>query len=205
MSWSIVTQSKRVSADELHSAFVGFAPAADCVNLSSGSVVTNKIAGSTSLHRYPSPDRPAYSPSRPMTVFRRWVRNNAVDIGYQHDLAIDRPTDRVNSGVTQITTIGVRLCKRHQSSLRQWQYLVWQVAWKATQSVALQAQAQALLLQKFLARTAQAPCLQVQPQACFATTQASTAAAKVDNRAHQGCANNRNRHRGLPPVAVFAF
>ncbi len=205
MSSAITPQAERDSADDLRRAFGSFSLTSGCVNLSLEEMVTNKSINSTSLHRYPSPDRPAYSPSRPMTVFRRLVGNNAVDIGYQADLAIDRPTDRVNSGATQITTIGVRLCKRHQSSSRQWQYLVWQVALRATQSVALQAQALALLPQKFSALIAQARCLPVQLLACFATTQASTAAVKVDTRAHHGRINSGNRRWGHTPAAVFAF
>lgn len=205
VSPAIATQSKRVSADSLRRAFGGFALTPECVTLNAEEMVTNKSTASNSLHRYPSPDRPAYSPSRPMTVFCLWAGNSAVDIGYQHELAIDRHTDCVNTDATEITTIGVRLCKRHQSSLRQWQYLVWQVALRATQSVALQVPVLALLPQKFSALTAQAQCLLVQLLACFATTQASTAAVKVETPAHHGRINFGSRHRGQPPVAVFAF
>ncbi len=163
-------------------------------------------SSANSLYRYPSPDRPAYSPSRPITVFRRSVEKKTSDIGYQAGIAIHQGAVRTNCGATYKTTIGVRLCKRHQSSLRQWQYLVWQVASKVTQSVASQAQAQALLPQKYLAQTVQAQCLPVQPQACFATTQASTAAAKLDNRAHDlGRTMNKDRRRGSASAAVLRF
>ena len=161
--------------------------------------------GAFSLYRYPSPGRPAYSPSRPMTVSCRKSTHSCSDIGYHAEIAIDRSEVCTNRGATYETMIGLRLCKRHQSSLRQWQYLVWQVALRATQSVALQVQALALWPQKSWVRTGQAPCLPVLPLVCCATTQASTAAVKLDNRARQGRAINTNRRRGHAPAAVLRF
>ena len=158
-----------------------------------------------SLHRYPSPDRSAYSPSRPITVFRRKLPKRNGDIGYHSEIAMHRGADRTNCGATYKTTIGLRLCKRHQSSSRQWQYLVWQVALKATLSAAWPVQARALWPQKCLALTAQVPCLRVPQQVCCATTQALTAASKTDNRAHLGRAIYGNRRRGVTPAAVFRF
>lgn len=162
-------------------------------------------SSANSLYRYPSPDRPAYSPSRPITVFRRSAKKTTCDIGYQTGIAIHQGADRTNSGATYKTTIGVRLCKRHQSSSRQWQYSVWQVALKVTQNAALPVQVRALLPQKCWAQIAQAQCLLVQPSAYFATTQVSTAAAKLDNRAHLGRTMNKDRRRGFAPAAVLRF
>lgn len=158
-----------------------------------------------SLYRYPSLDRPAYSPSRPITVFRPSQSENTVDIGYHHDSAMHLRADRVNCGATLTITIGLRLCKRHQSSLQQWQFSVWLAALKATWNAVWQAQAQALWPQNSLEQTAQAQCLPVLPLAYCATTQGSTAAAKVDNRAHRGRINFGNRRRGYAPAAVLRF
>lgn len=156
-------------------------------------------------YRYLSLDRPAYSHSRPITEFGLQLSKTTDDIGYHGEIVIHRRAGRANCGVADIKTIGLRLCKRHQSSLRQWQYLVWRVALKATQSGASRAQVQAFWPQIFWARTARGQCLRGLPQACFATTQVSTAAVKIDNRAHHGRAMNGNRRRGHPPRAVFAF
>ena len=169
------------------------------VGLSSNRTATN------SLYRYPSPNRSAYSPSRPITVFRRKLHKMQGDIGYHSKIAMHQGADRTNCGATYKTTIGLRLCKRHQSSLRQWQYLVWQVALRATLSAAWQAQAQALSPQKCLALTALVQCLPVQQPVCCATTQALTAVSKTDNRAHIGRVLNRSRRRGYAPAAVLRF
>ena len=158
-----------------------------------------------SLYRYPSPDRSAYSPSRPITEIRLLDAERTDDIGYHGEFAIHLRAGRANCGAADITTIGLRLCKRHQSSLRQWQYLVWQVALTTMQSVALPARRVALWPQKFLAQTAQAPCLQALRSACCATTQALPPAAKLDNSARFGRAINGDRRRGYAPAAVFAF
>ena len=158
-----------------------------------------------SLYRYPSPDRSAYSPSRPITEIRLPDAETTADIGYHGEFAIHRRAGHANCGAADITTIGLRLCKRHQSSLRQWQYLVWQVALRATWNVALLALVPALWLQKCWVQIAQAQCLPVPLQACCATTQASTAAAKLENRARFGRAINGNRRLGHAPAAVFAF
>jgi hypothetical protein len=159
-----------------------------------------------SLYRYPSPDRPAYSPSRPITGFRLFARKMRSDIGYHAEIAIDQGAGCANRGaIDTTTTIGLRLCKRHQSSLRQWQYLVWQVASTTTWSAALPARAQALWPQKCWEQTVQAQCWPVQPLAFFVTTQACAPAAKVDNRAHAGRVMNRNRRRGYASAAVLRF
>jgi len=201
----LAAQSRRETADVLCPCVRCFAAADECSSLNGIASRTNNYDAMNSLHRYPSPGRPAYSPSRPMTVFRLSGAMRAVDIGYQREFSIDRSIRGIISGAATETTIGSRLCKRHQSSLRQWQYLVWQVALKVTQSVALQVQALALLPQKYLAQIAQAQCLPVLPQAFCVTTQASTAAVNVNTRPKAGRYTTMNRHRGLPPVAVFRF
>lgn len=158
-----------------------------------------------SLYRYLSPVRPAYSPSRPITEIRLRKAQSKSDIGYHGEIAIHRGAGCTNCGAVDITMIGLRLCKRHQSSLRQWQYLVWQVALTMTWSAAWLAQVPALWLQKCWVLTAQAQCLRALPSACFAMTQVWTPAAKLNNRAHDGRAINGNRRRGHAPAAVFAF
>ena len=200
-------QFKRESAEETMPQIKRYAALATCGTLLDVASCSSKHGATSFLHRYPSPDRPAYSPSRPMTVistlFRLIAPKKTVDIGYQAEIFIDPDVGHANWGGGPETTTGLRLCKRHQSSSRQWQYLVWQVALRATQSVALQARALALLPQKCLAQIAQGQCLQALPLACFATTRASTAA--VNSRALTGRINSENRHRGQAPVAVFAF
>lgn len=165
----------------------------------------NAGSAANSLYRYPSPHRPAYSPSRSITEIRLSARKNRRDIGYHGEIAIHRGADCTNCGAVDITTIGLRLCKRHQSSLRQWQYLVWQVASITTLSAVSLARQVVLWLPKCLAQTAQEQCSLVLPLACCATTQASAPAAKVNHRACLGRAIKRNRRRGVPPVAVFSF
>ena len=158
-----------------------------------------------SLYRYPSPSRSAYSPSRPITGFRLCAPKTVGDIGYHGEIAIHRGADCTNRGAVDITMIGSRLCKRHQSSLRQWQYLVWRVALTTMRSVASPVRLAALWLQKFWAQIVQVQCLQVQQSAYFATTQVYAPAAKIDNRVRQGRAMNESRRRGHTPAAVFAF
>lgn len=162
-------------------------------------------SASNSLYRYPSPHRPAYSPGRPITEIRLPARKNRRDIGYHGEIAIHRRADCTNCGAVDITMIGLRLCKRHQSSLRQWQYLVWQVASITTLSAVSLARQVVLWLPNCLARTVQEQCSLVQPLAYYATTQASAPAAKVNHRARLGRAIKRNRCRGVTPVAVFSF
>lgn len=187
-------------------------PAKQCYSDRHSLVTVNGVAGrsricsaANSLYRYPSPDRPAYSPSGPITVFRLYSAKMTGDIGYHCEIAIHRGADRTNRGAVDITMIGLRLCKRHQSSSRQWQYLVWQVALRATWNVASQVQALALWLQKYWVRTAQGQSWQVQQPAFCVTTQASTAAAKLNNRAHCGRAMHKDRRWGHVPAAVFSF
>ena len=199
----LTKQSKREVAysDQVAQQYFQGAHSFDRIEHALGHSSTRSVA--YSLYRYPSPDRPAYSPSRPITVFRLCSAESAFDIGYHDEIAIHRQAGCTHSGATHETTIGLRLCKRHQSSLRQWQYLVWLVASTMTWSAVSLVRVRALSPQKFLAQTAQGQCLPVQPQACSVMTQAF--AAKLDNRAHSGRINNRNRRRGDAPAAVFSF
>lgn len=205
MNVTLTKQFKRETAHLLTGTQQFYASAETSAKVSYVAVLSSLRTASISLNRYPSPDRSAYSPSRPMTVFRLNKGNLADDIGYHGEIAIDDRAGRTNWGATYKTTIGLRLCKRHQSSLRQWQYLVWQVASKVTSSAALLVQAQASWLQKCLAQTAQVQCLLAPQLACFATTQASTAAVKLNNCALSGRINFGNRRPGHPRSAVFSF
>ena len=205
MNTALMKQSKREVAYFGQVAQQCFSEQSSFDTVLSAAVTSSTCPVAISTYHYPSPDRPAYSPSRPMTDFRLRTSKMMGDIGYHGEIAIHRGADRTNSGAAEITTIGLRLCKRHQSFSRRWQYLVWQGAWKVTQSAALQVQQAALWLQRCWAQTALAQCLPVLPSVCFATTQVSTAAAKVDNRAPSGRAMNGSRRRGHTPAAAFAF
>ena len=158
-----------------------------------------------SLYRYPSPNRPAYSPSGPITVCRRNSARRNYDIGYHSELGFVENSGRINCDAPSETTIGLRLCKRHQSSLQQWQYSVWQVASIMTSNAALQARAQALLPQNCLALTGPVQWLLAPVLASFVTTQAWPLAAKLDTRAHRGRTIKKNRRRGFALAAVLRF
>lgn len=162
-------------------------------------------SAANSQYRYPSPDRPAYSPSRPITEIRLRTAKMTGDIGYHDEIAIHRSADCTNCGAIDITMIGLRLCKRHPSSLRQWQYSVWQVALKATWNVASRALQVASWPQKCWAQTQQARQLQVLPLACFAMTQALTPVNNSATGAQIGRTTYSGRRRGNSPAAVFSF
>ncbi|MEM8537422.1 MAG: hypothetical protein AAGF56_06120, partial [Pseudomonadota bacterium] len=156
----------------------------------------------TLLYRYPSPDRPAYSPSRPTPDFRSSKGRSETVIGYQVHFGIQPTQGRIAVGATQTTTIGLKQCKRHRSFWRQWQFSVWQAALRATWNAALRGQALALWLQRCWVQTAQAPCLPALPLAFCATTQASTAAAN-NFRPFIGHNTFANRRRGTSSAAVL--
>lgn len=158
-----------------------------------------------SLYRYPSPNRPAYSPSGPITVSCLNAARKKYDIGYHSEMGFGANSGRINCDAPSETTIGLRLCKRHQSSLQQWQFLVWLVALTMTSNAALQARAQALLPQNCLALTGPVQWLLAPVLASFVTTQAWPLAAKLDSRAHRGRTINKNRRRGFALAAVLRF
>jgi hypothetical protein len=201
----VAMQSEREIADIGPFQDAHFLWGATCVIFNSAAKGSSKLVVANSLYRYPSPDRPANSPSRPMTETCRDNAKNHYDIGYHGDLGIAGINDCVNCDAHSETTIGLRLCKRHQSSLQQWQYSVWQAALTTTWSAAWPARVQALLLRNCLALTAQVQWLLAQLPASFVTTQASLLAAKLDTRAHRGRTLNRNRRRGLALAAVLRF
>ncbi|MFT6945002.1 MAG: hypothetical protein ACJASZ_001868 [Yoonia sp.] len=184
---------------------VYFHCAATCGRLIELAQLSSQRCVANSRYRYPSPNRPAYSPSRPMTVFRRHSAQFGYDIGYHGDLGVSGRIDCINCDANSETTIGLRLCKRHQSSLRQWRYSVWQVAFKTMRSAQLQAQVLALWLQNCLEQTAQAQWFSVQPLAYSAMTRAYKSANKLDKRAYNGRLLTKNRHRGFASVAVLRF
>lgn len=158
----------------------------------------------TSLCRYPSPDRPAYSPGRPITEIRLLGAENTADIGYHAGIAIHQGADRTNHGAAKITTIGRRSCTQNQSSLRPRPYLLCQVVSEMTLSAAWSVPVRALSPQKSLERIAREQCLPVRRSVSFVTTRASRFASKIDNRPRLGRAMNRNRRRGSPPAAVLS-
>ena len=201
----LTKQSKREVAysDQVAQQYFQGAHSFDRIEHALGHSSTRSVA--YSLYRYPSPDRPAYSPSRPITVFRLCSAESACDIGYHDEIVIHRQAGCTHSGATHETTIGLRLCKRHQSSLQQWQYSVWQVASIMTSNAALQARAQALLPQNYLALTGPAQWLLAPVLASFVTTQAWPLAAKLDTRAHRGRTIKKNRRRGFALAAVLRF
>ncbi len=162
---------------------------------------SSKFCNTNSLYRYPSPNRPACSPSRSITVFCRHLVKTVYDIGYHSDLGFYSSSDNINCDVKSKTTIGLRLCKRHQSSLRQLQYSVWQVASITTWSAAWPAQVRALWLQNCLAQTVQVQWLSVRQLAYSVTTRAF--AANLDNCALAGRITFRNRGQGASLAAVF--
>jgi len=158
-----------------------------------------------SLYRYPSPNRPAYSPSGPITVSCRNSARKKYDIGYHSELGFGANSGRINCDAPSETTIGLRLCKRHQSSLQQWQYSVWLVALRTTWSAALSALELALRPRRSLERTEPVRLPLVQLQVFCAITQASRAAKNLDTRAHRGRTINKNRRRGFALAAVLRF
>jgi hypothetical protein len=184
---------------------VYFHCAATCGRLIELAQLSSQRCVANSRYRYPSPDRPAYSPSRPMSVFRRHSAQSGYDIGYHGDQGISGRSDCINCDAHSETTIGLRLCKRHQSSLRQWQYSVWQVALKTMRSAQSQAQVLASWLQNCLEQTAQAQWLLAQPLAYSAMTRVFKSAAKLNTRAYNGRLLTKNRHRGFASVAVLRF
>ena len=194
-------QSKRETAQVLYCVTSGYRNAGTRVMVMSSAALSSNRAAVGTPYRYPSPDRPAYSPCRSITVFRRSFAKIVSDIGYHCVSAITAGIDRAGSFAVQTTEIGLRLCKRHQSSLRQLQYLVWRVASTMTQSAALRAQQVALLPRKFWALTLLAQPQLALPQAYSAMTQAS--AAKKNTHALTGRANSKSRCWGNPLTAVF--
>lgn len=140
-----------------------------------------------------------------VTEIRRFGAKAWHDIGYQRDFAMDRSIEPANFGLGTITTIGSRLCKRHQSSSRLWQYLVWQVALKVTLSAASLARQAVLWPQKFWEQIQPAQRL-LGPQLAFcATTQGSTAAVNVDYLALAGVNTHSSRLWGSPQGRLLRF
>ena len=158
------------------------------------------------LQRYPSLYRSVALPARPATLYRLMGRKLADDNGYHQLSAIGLHIAGPISGPAAKSKIGRILCRKNHSSSQRLLYLDLPVAWKATWSAVLQAQARVLSLLKFLAQTAQVQSLQALPLAYFATTQASTAAAKLNTtRTVFVRTDHRNRRGGYAPAAVLHF
>jgi hypothetical protein len=198
-------QFEREAAESRHVRYARFLWAQTCAILKLTAKGSSKLDVVNSLYRYPSPNRPAYSPSGPITVFCLNSAQTEYDIGYHSDLGFGARTGGINCDVPSDKTIGLRLCKRHQSSSRQWQFLVWLVALTMTWNAALRAQAQALSPQNCLAQTGPVQWLSAQASAFFVMMQASLLAAKLETRAHRGRTIDRNRRRGFALAAVLRF
>ena len=149
--------------------------------------------------------RSAHSHSRPTTVSCRQGHEMRYAIGYHGVLRIALQRVRTIWGAQSKIMIGLRLCKRHQSSSQQLQYSVWQAALTMTSSVASLAQQAASWLLKSSAQIVPAPWLSAQPLACCATTQASKPAAKTKTCAPSGRFMKNTPSSGFPLGGGFAF
>ena len=198
-------QSKREVAHFWGVQTRGYAGGRECGNVDLVAERTSKRSAAICQHRYPSPDRSAYFQGRPVVPFRPRVGGKRTAIGYHGDLAIEFGTRSADSGAVLKLKLGRKSCRRLLSSLPPLPCLALPVALKATWNAVLPAQARALSLPKFWGLTRLAPCLPVRPLACFATTQASTAVNKTDNRAHSGRVTNGNRRGGRALAAVLRF
>ena len=179
-----------------------FAAPASSVTVETVARLSSNCSATVSLHRYPSPDRPAYSPSRPITGFRPSPVKSGADIGYQRDLLIDPAMGRDQSRAAEHKTVGLGQCKRHHSFLPQLQYLVWQVALITMQSAGSQVRRAVWSQLKCWALTLQ-PRLSLAPlQASSVTTPAF--AANTTPRVLTGARiNSENRRWGQSLTAVF--
>jgi hypothetical protein len=126
-------------------------------------------------------------------------------IGYHGKVAHGVGTERTTGGADIHSTTGLRLCKRHQSSSQQWLYSALLAASTTTSNVVSSAQVQASRLLKSLVLIAQVQWSWALLLACFATTQASQPAAKLNNRAFAGASFFGKPPVGTSPWAVFAF
>ena len=166
---------------------------------------SSKRPVATCQHRYPSLYRSVPFLGRPVSVFRRLTAKKRIVIGYHSAEAIEFNAVGADSRATLKNKLGRRLCRKNQSSLPQLPYSALPVVLKVTSSVASQVQAQALSQLKCWAQTAQAPFLLAPQLVCCVTTQASTAAAKLNARAPHGRNNHQSRRRGIAPAAVLRF
>lgn len=197
-------QFKREVAHQVAVQKTGFPRDASCRNVPLTTRLSSHGGVVHSQDRYPSPGRPAYSPSRPMTVFRRLSALNVHDIGYQGDLGVTGRSNCINCDANSETTIGLRLCRRHQSSLRQWQYSVWQVALKQIWNAVLSAPARAFWPLTYLELTQQQRRWPAQQRGFSATMQAFVAALANYN-APFGVLRQLNRRQGFALAAVLRF
>ena len=188
----------------------GYAAAIPAVKIRSVALLSSNRGAAVSLHRYPSPDRSAYSPSGPITVRLQAVRSIFCRssaqirnvIGYHGECLMSWRASRVTSGAAWTTIKGLKRCRKRNHSLsRQLPYSVCQVASTMTRNVVLQVQQADLSQPNFWVQIPQHPLLSAAPQACSATTQGF--AANLIARAPRGRINFENRRTGLSRVAVF--
>ena len=175
-----------------------------CTKESFGTESNNVFPGHT-LHRYPSLDRPAYSPSRPVTSFCRSLRKGAVDIGYHGNSAMNASVDCATIGAARTLTEGRQQCRRKQFFSPQWRCSVWQGASRAISNVVWLAQAQVWSRLKSWAPIQQGPRLPVPQLASCVTTQAcAVRPADTRNIALSGGNIFESRHRGQRPGGGFS-
>ena len=178
----------------------------DYAKMNNKALRSSKRSAPDTLYRYPSLHRSACSPSRPITHMRRLrtnPRGNTVAIGYHGIVARIFDVSRANLASALTTTIGREQCKRSRSFLRQWQYLVWQVASTMTWSAESRAQVRGLSPRNCSALTAPDQWSSVQQQVCSATTQAF--AADLRNTAPSGAQHPETVVGVNAPGAVFCF
>lgn len=204
-SYTSAIQSKRETAHFWGGRSRRYARRVSCSNINIAATRSSKRVIADCLQRYPSLDRSALSQGRPIAFFCRSTKDIAIVIGYQGGSAIQSAAVGAHSGATSKQKLGRRLCKRNQSLSQLLLYLALPVVLKATWSVASQARAQVLSHLKCWAQTAQAQSWPVLPQVCCATTQASTAAANLNNRALIARTHQSNRRRGISSAAVLRF
>lgn len=198
-------RDKRKTAHYWGGASSGFASPANLRKLVSAASRFSILAAEKCQHVYPSPRRPVPSLDRPVPRMRKYVGGKMTAIEYHLILAIAFSVSRAILGCAKKLNESREICKRHHSFWPQWLFLDSQVALRATLNVALQAQAQAWSHPKCWVLTVPVQFLLAQPQACFATTQASTAASNVNMRATAARRYEMNRRPGFTPAAIFCF
>lgn len=191
-----------------------FAGMMNCVRNKASAAAARGCVGGINDHSYPPPDRPAYSPSRPVSVWLPAVGAVWVAIGYQGGFAVDAVRICAGGAVLNMIKKGNQICKRHQSYWPSWQASGWRDACRAIQSAASRAQVRGLSRQRFWAPIKPAQCLQGPRWACSAMMQASAAAAEqtrdIGPTARLFAHNtfrNRFQHRcgAARPVAVSSL
>lgn len=201
--WAAITQSKREFAYSAGAKFDVFAIASGLLRNGEATSWPSKRVVAICQHRYPSPDRSAFTTSGPVSIFRSFIGGNRFDIGYQRPGPIECGSVSHNSMAVNTTRLGKERCKRNQSLSLQWPLLVLLVVWTRMWSAALLALVPVWSARKCLARIQQAQPWPVLPSACCVMTQAS-AAHHGDTIAPWGAYNLRPPS-GMSPGGGFVF